>query len=188
MKVIVISGKAGHGKDTAAGFLKDELEKYGGHVMVTHFADLLKYICKSYCGWNGEKDDAGRWLLQYIGTDVIRKQDPNFWVDFIASISKFFNKFWDYMIIPDCRFPNEVDRLKECGLDVQHIRVVRDGYEGVLTSRQKEHPSETALDDVAPDYILKNDGSLDNLQEQIHKYLDDMITPYLQITMDDILN
>ena len=188
MKVIVISGKAGHGKDTAAGFLKEELEKYGGHVMVTHFSDLLKYICKSYCGWNGEKDDAGRRLLQYIGTDVIRKQDPNFWADFIASISRFFNKFWDYMIIPDCRFPNEVDRLKECGLDVQHIRVVRDGYEGVLTSLQKEHPSETALDDVTPDYILKNDGSLDNLQEQIHKYLDDMITPYFQITMDDILN
>ena len=60
MKIIAISGKAQHGKDTTAGFLKSTLEADGYKVQVAHYADLLKYICKQFFGWNGQKDDAGR--------------------------------------------------------------------------------------------------------------------------------
>ena len=45
MKIIAISGKAQHGKDTTAGFLKSTLEADGYKVQVAHYADLLKYIC-----------------------------------------------------------------------------------------------------------------------------------------------
>lgn len=44
MKIIAISGKAQHGKDTTAGFLKSTLEADGYKVQVAHYADLLKYI------------------------------------------------------------------------------------------------------------------------------------------------
>ena len=46
MKVITISGKAQNGKDTTAGLLKAALEADGYKVLITHYADLLKYICK----------------------------------------------------------------------------------------------------------------------------------------------
>ena len=68
MQVIVISGKAQHGKDTTAGFLKDALEADGYPVLIAHYGDLVKYVCKMYLGWNGEKDEYGRSLLQYAGT------------------------------------------------------------------------------------------------------------------------
>ena len=55
MKIICISGKAGHGKDYTANLLKEELEARGYSVLITHNADLLKYICKTFLGWNGEK-------------------------------------------------------------------------------------------------------------------------------------
>lgn len=45
MKIIAISGKAQHGKDTTAEFLKSELETHGYKVQIAHYADLLKYIC-----------------------------------------------------------------------------------------------------------------------------------------------
>lgn len=45
MKIICISGKARHGKDTLAGILKKHLEDHGNRVLVTHFGDLVKYIC-----------------------------------------------------------------------------------------------------------------------------------------------
>ena len=78
MKVILISGKARHGKDTLAGMMKEELERKSKRVLIAHYADLLKFICKNFFGWNGEKDDNGRALLQRVGTDVIRKQNPDY--------------------------------------------------------------------------------------------------------------
>jgi len=86
LRVIAISGKAQNGKDTTAGFLKCALESDGYRVLVTHYADLLKYMCKQYFGWDGQKDDAGRQILQYVGTDVIRSKRPDFWVDFIIDV------------------------------------------------------------------------------------------------------
>ena len=56
---ICISGKAQNGKDTSAEIFKNELVIRGHSVLVIHQADLLKYICKAFFNWNGEKDEAG---------------------------------------------------------------------------------------------------------------------------------
>ncbi len=109
MKVILISGKAQHGKDTTAGFLMDALKADGYSVLVAHYGDLVKYVCKTFFNWNGEKDEAGRTLLQKVGTDVVRAQCQDYWVSFITDIMEFFPGEWDYVLIPDCRFPNEVN-------------------------------------------------------------------------------
>ena len=170
MKVICISGKAQHGKDTTAEYMLEELASSGKSVLVTHYGGLLKYICKTFFGWDGNKNKAGRELLQTVGTDVIRKQNPDYWVEFIADFLKMFPNLWDYVIIPDCRFPNELDVLREHGLDVTHVRVVRFNFESPLTLEQKNHPSETALDGSIPDVYIYNQGTLKDLQYEIrHK-------------------
>lgn len=171
MKVILISGKAQHGKDTTAGFLKSALEADGFSVLITHYGDLVKYICKSFFDWDGNKDEVGRTILQYVGTDVIRKQDENYWVRFIGEMLTFFNSKWDYVLIPDCRFPNEVDYLKKMGFDTVHMRVVRENYVSQLTEEQQAHPSETALDKVVPDYYIKNSGTMEYLHNQVLQWL-----------------
>lgn len=171
MKVILISGKAQNGKDTVAGSLHKALIDDGKRVLVTHYADLLKYICRNYFGWDGNKDENGRQMLQYVGTDVIRKQNPTLWVDFVAMILKYFHENWDYVIIPDCRFPNEVSTMIDNGFDTIHLRVVRDNFESPLTEEQQKHPSETALDDVKPDFYIKNNGTLDELNKTITKWI-----------------
>ena len=61
MKIILIGNKARMGKDTFATMLKEELNE---RAIIVHFADVLKFICKSYYNWNGEKDTFGRTLLQ----------------------------------------------------------------------------------------------------------------------------
>lgn len=175
MKVILISGKAQNGKDTVANFLHRNLVSDGNRVLVTHYADLLKYICRNYFGWDGNKDEAGRQMLQYVGTDVIREQNPTLWVDFVAMILKYFHENWDYVIIPDCRFPNEVTTMIENGFDTIHLRIVRDNFESPLTTEQQKHPSETALDDVEPDFYIKNDGSLKKLDCTITKWIKEIL-------------
>ncbi len=167
MKVICISGKAQHGKDTTAAFLEQRLKERGDRVLVTHYADLLKYICKSYFGWDGVKDERGRQILQYVGTDVIRKKAPSYWVDFVCSILKMFDDEWDWVIIPDTRFPNEVEIMKS-NFDAMHLRVVRPFYESPLTAEQQNHPSEIALDDYIPDWYIENTGSEEDLKVTIN--------------------
>ncbi len=173
--MIAISGKAQHGKDTTAFFIRVQLSIDGSKILVVHYADLLKYICQTFFDWNGRKDEAGRQLLQYVGTDVVRKKQPDFWVDFIVDVLKLFPADWDYVLIPDCRFPNEIERLREAGLDVTHVRVVRPNFESPLTREQQMHPSETALDEYTADACIINDGTLHDLYEAVTECVRDFV-------------
>lgn len=152
-KVICISGKAGAGKDTTALYMKDYLESKGYKVLICHYADLLKFICKNFFGWNGEKDEHGRSLLQHIGTDIVRSIDKNYWVAFINEILCMFEDEWDYAIIPDARFENEISYLKTHGHTVIHIRKLGSSS-NLFNDIQKNHPSETSMDNIEPDYTI----------------------------------
>lgn len=158
MKYICITGKARSGKDTVAQFLKEGLERRGKKVLVVHFADYLKFLCRTYLGWNGEKDEAGRHLLQTVGTELVRGQRPSFWVTALTDAVTLLNKreHWDFVIVADCRFPNEVisDRL---------VRVIRYGDNG-LTEGAKQHVSENAMDDVEAWHTIFNTSTLDQLK------------------------
>lgn len=133
---------------------------------MTHYADLLKYICTSFFKWDGEKDEKGRTLLQTIGTDIVRVQNPNYWVNFISDMLDFFGSLWDYMIIPDVRFPNEISVLRDRGYAVVHIKISREGISS-LSNEQKSHSSEVAMDKVEGDYHIINDGNLDELKKKM---------------------
>lgn len=171
LKLILITGKAQHGKDTAAQTLKFAIEADGKKVLITHYADLLKYICKTFFGWNGEKDEAGRTLLQRVGTDVIRKQAPDFWARFIKTILSFFPNEWDYVIIPDCRFPNEIMFFDS--VEPTTIKVVRPNFKSSLTAEQQQHPSETALDNcnflIDHFVVAETVGELEEKVKQLYR-------------------
>ena len=177
-KVICISGKAGHGKDTAAGFMLDELEQRGYTAVITHFADLLKYICRQFFQWDGNKDEHGRSLLQYVGTDIVRKREQNFWVDHVARLLTVFDGEWDFVIIPDCRFPNEVNYLKEKGFNVSYVRVERPYFESGLNTQQMLHPSETAMSEFLPDFVIYNLNGLQEFDDRTRAVTDGIIATY----------
>lgn len=172
MKVVCISGHARHGKDTTAEILRNVLWSRGKRVLVTHYADLLKFMCKQLFAWDGIKDEHGRHILQYVGTDIIRAQYPDFWVDFIIQELQLFKDHWDFVLIPDCRFPNEVDRLREEGYEAVLLKVIRSDMQNgsadeQLTDQQKAHISETAMDHVVPDYLIENTGTLVDLTDAV---------------------
>jgi hypothetical protein len=173
-KVICISGKAGHGKDAAGKFIKSCLEEQGKTVVIAHYADLVKYICKKFFHWNGEKDEYGRSLLQEVGTDTIREENPNYWVDFVIDIIKRFKHKWDFVLIPDCRFPNEATQMQKY-FPTYVIRVVRPNYKTKLTQEQQQHASETAMDNFNYDYIISNDKPLEQLEEVVKPYVDQLL-------------
>ena len=169
--IFCISGKAESGKDTTANYIKQLLEQEGHKVCIIHFADLLKYICKTYFDWDGKKDDIGRTLLQRVGTEIVRERDPAFWVSFVSKFISVFRDEWDYIAIPDCRFPNEVDKNMYGEFPILHIRLNRPNHISALTEEQKQHASETALDNILPDILIVNDGTLEDLYIKICKIL-----------------
>jgi len=171
MHIILISGKAQNGKDSCAKLLKQKLELQNNKVLITHYGDPVKFLATNLFNWNGEKDEYGRTLLQKVGTDIVRTQNPNFWVDFIIDILKLFKGEWDYVLIPDVRFINEITRYGE-EWNTTTVRVNRLNFESNLTYEQKNHSSETELDNYHFDYVINAESGLDKLEGEIDKFME----------------
>jgi hypothetical protein len=123
-----------------------------------------------------------RWVLQYWGTEVCRKGfNDDIW---IASLENKLRNSKDDIVISDCRFPNEIKSIKAAGGIV--IRVVRGAepewyklaehsnsgapngfWSGAELAKFNIHVSETAWVGTQFDYILDNNGSIDNLFTQV---------------------
>ena len=176
-KIILFSGKAEHGKTTAAELLKNILEAEGQSVVITRYAYYLKDLAKRYCNWDGQKDAAGRRLLQVLGTDIIRQKlnKPNFHVGRICEDIEICQDCVDYVLIDDTRFENEIYYPKAMfGDKVVAIRVIRTtpDFHSHLSEEQLNHRSETALDSFKGfDFVIeaKNIDELKYAMQELSK-------------------
>lgn len=137
-KIVAFTGLAGSGKSYAAAIIKDLYPSYRKF----SFAAEIKRLAKFYMGWDGEKDERGRKLLQDIGM-AGREYDPQLWVSFMPPDR--------LLVIDDVRFLNEAAAIREEGGIV--IRVRRFGVDPM------DHVSETEQEQITPDFTLINDGS-----------------------------
>lgn len=170
IKVINIAGQAGAGKDTCAEMIKLELQTYGYRVAIIHYADWIKKIAQVCYHWDGKKDDRGRALLQKLGTEQTRDRiDPNFWVDKVIEVARIIEDDFDYIIIPDLRFPNELQRWAQCGYQQFTVKIVRPNRPKIA-KEQTRHKSETTLENVELwpdfDFVINNDGTGAELKEK----------------------
>jgi len=192
-EIITFSGQAQHGKDTALEMMRQKLESSGKNVLAIGYADHLKTILKRDYGWNGEKDEAGRYLLQQVGESK-RQVEPNYWVDHVVhKVDEIINpvqitevpsnidiflpieSMLDYVLIRDARYPNEITRWQDKGYQVHSIHVERLGFENDLTNEQRNHPSETALDGFLFAHCIKA-SQLEDVERGVHKILGNIQT------------
>lgn len=169
--LIAIGHKARVGKDTLAWMLVDLLRAEGIDARRYGFADALKAVCRVEYGMRGK--DAP--LLQRVGVsyrngtrvwhEYVTSMDeatptPNIWVttllDTIAEDAP------QVAIIPDTRFRNECEAIKESG--GLYVRVDRPNRPD--TGRDNTHISEVDLDGVAADIVVCNDRDLEALRQQ----------------------
>ena len=163
MIIVPVSGKARAGKDFFSALLAMELENLGYYAQVIHYATAVKRDCRIKFCWNGEKDEAGRSLLQWYGTDVIRHEKPNHWVE---EAGRHFAPNTDFVILPDTRFRNEIDYWRD-KYPVVSIRLQRaDNPESDLTDEQRKHRSETELDDYPFDHTLSIPHGIEHLERE----------------------
>ena len=169
MKVILISGKAEAGKDSTFDILNrlipDEFKK-----IRMAYGDYVKETAKQLWGWDGKKDEKGRALLQWWGTEYVRARYPDFWVETVVRLARVIKDEVNYLVITDVRFPNEITAWNKNEFDVVTVRVERPGHENALTEEQRNHISETALDNWPFDITLKA-KTLTELSREIKREL-----------------
>jgi len=106
-----------------------------------------------------------RELLQYFGTNVVRKMYSDAWVE--ATMAKINRDSPELAMITDARFPNEIDGIMNAGGTT--IRLLRN------VAGKDDHPSEIALDDFPCErYSFVIDNRTQTIDEQC-KSLDPVI-------------
>jgi hypothetical protein len=189
MITIAFAGRKQSGKTTCSEFIaklfNGIIEPYNT-AKVYSFADPLKKdICMNILGmsyeqcygsddqkntitdieWEGSKLTA-RDVMQFVGTNIFRKMKHNVWTD--TTINKIKTEKPKLAIIADCRFPNEVDAIKNIGGYV--IKLTRNPY-------NSNHESETALDEAYYsqhhfDLVLNNANlTIDEQNKEIYTFL-----------------
>ena len=102
-----------------------------------------------------------RLILQKFGTEACRHGiADNIW---IAALEKRIHGY-DDVVITDCRFPNEIDFIRSAGGIL--IRVKR-GDDPSPEQISKMHISETAWNNYDPDFVIHNEGTKDELKENV---------------------
>jgi len=168
VRLFGITGKKFSGKDTSvshlpsyilrysfAGPLKDELQK----VFSLTDAQLNDPTQKELIDERYGKSP--RQLMQWYGTDVVRKIDEDYW---IKRFLKFYNSHDSSVkiIVTDVRFPNEANTIRSLGGEI--IQVSRVNCIG-----DDNHESEQG--GFVPDKVVYNDGTIEELQSKINAIL-----------------
>lgn len=161
MILIGLGHKARHGKNYVADQMILHAAKAHDRIARSYgFANTLKAHCRIAFGMTTK--DAP--LLQMVGTDLYRRQNPDIWVN--ALMYQLDEERPDIAIIADVRFPNEARAIQTRGGYLINIsRQTADGAPWVAGDRDPNHPSETALDNYEgwDHYIEAKDGQLGQL-------------------------
>jgi hypothetical protein len=149
-----VMGLAGSGKDTVGDILENSLIYTYTKVS---FAEKLKDVCKEL-GWDGNKDQKGRALLQTIGM-ALRVYDPEAWVKIL---DKKIDSKRSY-VFTDVRFKNEAEYIRKNGGIVLKIE-----RPSLVLSEAHKHISEAGQSEIAPDHVVGNDGTIEDLKNKIY--------------------
>jgi hypothetical protein len=134
-----------------------------------------------------------RWILQHWGTEVCRTGfHDDIW---IASLENRLRKTKDNIVISDVRFPNEMSAIKNAGGLV--VRIKRgpepEWYEHAVNANKGDkqlgwaigkhhlsqlgiHSSETAWIGLPTDIVISNDGTINELFEQIESLVKSQVS------------
>ena len=176
-------------RESFAGTLKDAVAAVFGWDRT-----LLEGRTKASREWREQPDEwwskrlgqeiTPRWVLQYWGTEVLRRGfHDDIW---IAAIENKIRNSPDNVVLSDCRFPNEITSLRSIGGVI--LRTCRgpepDWYNLALQEnlqqsenarqeliKRRVHVSESAWIGTEFDYVLDNNGSMDELYAQVDRII-----------------
>lgn len=177
MKVVIINGIGGSGKDTFVEFCQELLETDGlvSRCLNISTVDYVKEIA-GYCGWNGEKDPASRKFLSDLKKAMTEWRDLPV-MDIKGELNRFsqickWNCVEDAVAFVHCREPEEIARLVN-ELKATTLLIRRESAESV----KQINDADNNVLNYDYNYIVQNEGTLDDLKESARVFL----TEYLEL-------
>lgn len=145
--IILIAGQAESGKSTLAKWLKIEYEKQNEKVIISPYTKYLKNYIENITNKKITEENKPRDLLQKISSEIIKEKlgKTNFFINRQIEDIEIYSYFVENIIVPDVRFPDEIDIIKDKFKNVVSIGITRKNYTSNLTSEQLEDITETAL-------------------------------------------
>lgn len=189
--IIGICGLIGSGKGTVADIL---VESHGFQKL--SFADALKDGVAAMFNWprpllEGDTDESRTWreledpfwskemdkivtprlVLQLIGTEAMRNGFfDGIWVSIVKQ--RLLTESATNWVLPDTRFPNEIDMLQKIGGQVWRVKRGADPHwfgryvrQGIKPRRI--HPSEWAWATSTFDHIIENNSDIETLRDKV---------------------
>ena len=171
--IYLFTGKAQSGKNYIARELNKALTSEHKTVLELSFAYKLKSFISTLFDMPIEEVDKWklneqpftangttmREVLQRFGTDIIRKHvDKDYWIKFVAT--RIVNTDYNYYLITDYRFPNELDVIDYIKLydlynltdyNVKVVKVINNS-----TIKSSKHESELLTDVIDADIVIDN--------------------------------
>jgi hypothetical protein len=169
MKIVVVNGCGGSGKDTFEGFVKDYADSKGYYVTKTSMISYVKEMAFKL-GWRGGKDLKDRKFLSDLKITLGEWNDS----PFRSVKDEIFcaeNVTAAALIFVDAREADDIDRLKEEFSNVITILIKRDELENKIYGNK----ADDNVFDYPYDYIIENNGTLELLNESAETFFDKVI-------------
>ena len=168
MKIVLINGKAGCGKDTFVTMCQDVLSIDNVYNIST--VDFVKQVAE-YCGWDGAKTPENRKFLSDLKDLLTYWNDVPFKkvaesVQSCCACASLLNSFYNSVIFIHCREPKEIKKLA-VEFDATTLLIRRDAAECV---EQINHADNEVLN-YEYDYVIPNNGSLSELRARAEEFL-----------------
>ena len=171
MRIFLIAGKAGSGKNEVAKLIKEYYIYKLEECAITSYSKYIKNFALELTNWDGTESNKPRDFMQRLGDDM-RKNDPNFLVSNMNKDITIYQKYVENVVISDVRMPNEIEEIKNSFENVYAFYIVNQFGSSKLTIEQQSHITEVALEDYPDfDYIIANDD-LSKLKEKVFAILD----------------
>ena len=172
MKIFVVGGKTGSGKNEVAKMIAEFYTYKLQNCVITEFSKYIKLFAKELTSWDGVSAKKPRGFLQSFGAKI-RKYDERFLTRRMIEDISLYEGEVDVVIICDARMPLEFEDMKENFDDVTSILVINQFAPSKLTLEEQSDITERALEDYEDlDYIIANDD-IAKTKEKIFKILED---------------
>lgn len=177
--VVMVSGRAGEAKSTFSNLCVECLERFSRKSKIVSFAYGVKSTANAM-GWDQEKDDKGRRLLQQIG-NTGREYNEDIWAN--MAVGNILESQVDVVFIDDWRFPNEGNVILKKFINVIKVRICRpEEYHTLNGTELYDDISETSLPEIETgfyNHIVDNIGSLDELRAMANEFVESKIVSRL---------
>lgn len=164
--IILIGGRARSGKSTLSKFIEEEYKSQNKKVIISPYTKMLKNYIEIITGKKITESNKPRDLLQQISSKIIKGDlgYKDFFIKRQIEDIEIYSYFADVILVPDVRFPEEFQRIKEYFQNVISIGINRINYISELTEEQKNDVTEISLDNYHDyDFEIKNDEKTDLL-------------------------